>query len=149
MAWIKVIHLIWLGDHLYHATSNYNTSYNGASTYITNNTSKILSFTHSGKLWFILKCFPLYRIGAWHLCLSSKTSTKALSWHYGNTGCRVFKRGYKIRKKLPKNQHTQRKLLNSENWCNGEVPKFDFQSQFSTSKIIRISEFSFHRRVRI
>ena len=24
---------------------------------------------------------------------------------------------------LPKNQHTQRKLLNFENWCNGEVSK--------------------------
>jgi hypothetical protein len=24
---------------------------------------------------------------------------------------------------LPKNQHAQRKLLNFENWCNGEVSK--------------------------
>jgi hypothetical protein len=24
---------------------------------------------------------------------------------------------------LPKNQHTQRKFLNFENWCNGEVSK--------------------------
>ena len=32
-------------------------------------------------------------------------------------------RGYKIRKILPKNQHTQRKLLNFENWVNGEVLK--------------------------
>ena len=31
---------------------------------------------------------------------------------YGNTGCGVFKRGYKIRKVFAKNQHTQRKLLN-------------------------------------
>jgi hypothetical protein len=33
------------------------------------------------------------------------------------------------------------KLLNFENWCNGKVSKsakFDFQSQFSMSKIIRI-----------
>ena len=33
------------------------------------------------------------------------------------------------------------KLLNFENWSNGEVSKvqnFDFQSQFSMSKIIRI-----------
>ena len=32
------------------------------------------------------------------------------------------------------------KSLNFENWLNGEVskvPKFDFQSQFSTSKIIQ------------
>ena len=47
----------------------------------------------------------------------------------------------KLERFLPKNQHTQRKLLNFENWCSGEVskePKFDFQSQFSMSKIIRI-----------
>ena len=34
--------------------------------------------------------------------------------------------GYKIRKLerfLPKNQNTQRKLLNFENWVNGEVSK--------------------------
>ena len=39
---------------------------------------------------------------------------------YGDTGYGVFKREYKIRK----NQQTQRKLLNFENWVNGEVPKF-------------------------
>ena len=44
-----------------------------------------------------------------------------------------------------KNQHTQRKVLNFENWCSGEVSKFDFQSQFSISKIIRIFlNFFFH-----
>ena len=31
--------------------------------------------------------------------------------------------GYKIRKVFPKNQHPQRKLLNFENWVNGEVSK--------------------------
>ena len=49
--------------------------------------------------------------------------------------------GTKLERVLPKNQHTQRKLLNLKNWVNGEVskvPKFDFQSQFSMSKIIRI-----------
>ena len=30
------------------------------------------------------------------------------------------------------------KTLNFVNWRNGEVSKFDFQSQFSTSKIIGI-----------
>ena len=45
---------------------------------------------------------------------------------YGNTGCRVLKGDTKLERFLPKNQHTQRKLLN---WFNGEVskiPKFDF-----------------------
>ena len=31
--------------------------------------------------------------------------------------------GYKIRKILPKNQQTQKKLLNFENWVHGEVSK--------------------------
>ena len=45
---------------------------------------------------------------------------------YGNTGCGVFKRGgIKLERFLPKNQHTQRKLLNFENWVNGEVSKIE------------------------
>ena len=31
--------------------------------------------------------------------------------------------GTKLGRYLPKNQHTQRKLLNFENWVNGEVSK--------------------------
>ena len=31
--------------------------------------------------------------------------------------------GYKIRKLLPKNQHIQMKLLNFENWSNGDLSK--------------------------
>ena len=31
--------------------------------------------------------------------------------------------GYKIRQDLPKNQDTQRKLLNCKNWVNGELRK--------------------------
>ena len=31
--------------------------------------------------------------------------------------------GTKFERFLPKNQHTQRKLLNFENWVNGEVSK--------------------------
>ena len=38
-------------------------------------------------------------------------------------GCGVFKRGVLKERFLPKNQHTQRKLLNFENWVNGEVSK--------------------------
>ena len=32
-------------------------------------------------------------------------------------------RGTKLERFLPKNQHTQRKILNVENWVNGEVSK--------------------------
>ena len=31
--------------------------------------------------------------------------------------------GTKLERFLPENQHTQRKLLNFENWVNGEVSK--------------------------
>ena len=31
--------------------------------------------------------------------------------------------GTKLQRFLPKNQHTQRKLLNFENWINGKVSK--------------------------
>ena len=33
------------------------------------------------------------------------------------------KGGTKLERFLPKNQHTQRKLLNFENWVSGEVSK--------------------------
>jgi hypothetical protein len=44
--------------------------------------------------------------------------------HYGNTGCGVFQeRDTKLEWFLAKNQHTQRKLLNFENWSSGELSK--------------------------
>ena len=50
-----------------------------------------------------------------------------VSVSYGNTGCGVFKRGgTKLERFLPKNQHTQRKSLNFENWVNGEVSKIGY-----------------------
>ena len=55
---------------------------------------------------------------------------------------RLQEGGTKLDKFLPKNQHAPRKLLNFENWCSGcvcqKVTKFDFESQFSKSKIVRI-----------
>ena len=43
--------------------------------------------------------------------------------------------GYKIKRFLPKNQHTQRKLLNFENWVNGEVSKVAKFDQNLTFKV--------------
>ena len=57
-------------------------------------------------------------------------------WQYGVWSFQ--KEGTKLERFLHKNQHTQRKLLNFEFWINDELPKFDFQSQFSMSKIIGI-----------
>ena len=40
-------------------------------------------------------------------------------WQYGLWSFQMG--GTKLERFLPKNQHTQRKLLNFENWVNGEV----------------------------
>ena len=49
---------------------------------------------------------------------------------YGNAGCGVFKwGGTKLERFLPKNQHTQRKLLNFENWISGGLRSFQ-KSEF-------------------
>ena len=42
-------------------------------------------------------------------------------WQYGLSSFQAG--GVKLEKLLPTNQHTQRKLFNFENWCNGEVSK--------------------------
>ena len=42
-------------------------------------------------------------------------------WQYGLWNFQAG--GTKLEIFLPKNQHTQRKLLNFENWVNGEVSK--------------------------
>ena len=43
---------------------------------------------------------------------------------YGSTGCGVFK-FTKLEILLSKNHHTKMKLLNFENWTNGEVSKIE------------------------
>ena len=42
-------------------------------------------------------------------------------WQYGLWSFQTG--GTKLERFLPKNQHTQRKLLNFENWVNGKVSK--------------------------
>ena len=49
-------------------------------------------------------------------------------------------RGYKIRKKMPKNQYTRRKLLNFENWVNEEVSK---SAKINLSRGFFIKEYQF------
>ena len=44
-------------------------------------------------------------------------------WQYGLWSFQMG--GKKLERFLPKNQHTQRKLLNFENWVNGEVSKIE------------------------
>ena len=53
--------------------------------------------------------------------LESHNILYSILWQYGLLS---FQAGYtKLEIFLPKNQHTQRKLLNFENWVNGEVSK--------------------------
>ena len=49
--------------------------------------------------------------------------------------------GTKLERCLPKNQHAQRKLLNFENWVNGEVSKIGHLSKkaFLFIREIRVS----------
>ena len=53
------------------------------------------------------------------LLLENELSCKV--WQYGLWSFQTG--GTKFKKKLPKNQHPQRKLLNFKNWVNGEVSK--------------------------
>ena len=46
--------------------------------------------------------------------LFQKTVCNLLEKIYGKTGCGVFKRGYKVTKRI---------LLNFENWCSGKLSK--------------------------
>ena len=63
-----------------------------------NQSSLLLGF------FFYVLLFPLWQYGLW-------------SFQTGGT---------KLDRFLPKNQHTQRKLLNFENWVNGEVSKIGY-----------------------
>ena len=54
--------------------------------------------------------------------------------------------GTKLERFLPNNQHTQRKLLNFENWVNGEVskvPKFDQNLTFKVNFLFQKLSESF------
>ena len=53
-------------------------------------------------------------------------------WQYGLWS---FKTRDKKERFLPKNQHTQRKSLNFEYWCQ-KVPKFDFKVNFLCQKVL-------------
>ena len=50
-----------------------------------------------------------------------RSPSVCILWQYGLWSFQTG--GTKLERFLPKNQHTQRKLLNFENWVNGEVSK--------------------------
>ena len=54
-------------------------------------------------------------------------------WQYGLWSFQTG--GTKLERNLPKNQHTQRKLLNFENWVSGEVSKSAKSPNLLTFKV--------------
>ena len=71
----------------------------------------------TAEIYYLLREFQL-EVGIDRVCIGNSQSP--LLWkhlQYGNTGCGVLERF------LPKNQHTQRKLLNFEFWINGDLSK--------------------------
>ena len=69
-------------------------------------------------------------------------------WQYG-----LWSFQAKLERFLHKNQHTQRKLLNFENWVNGEVSKsakiWLSKSIFYVKNYLNLSKFFFHWRITI
>ena len=55
-----------------------------------------------------------YALVVFYICSGALWQYRLWSFQTGDT---------KLKRFLPKNQHTQRKLLKFENWCNGEVLK--------------------------
>ena len=86
----------------------------------------------------------MYVLNVWYILgTTTKLEIAWLAlWQYGLWSFQTG--GTKLERFLPKNEHTQRKFLNFENWTNGEVSKVQNHptSQLSKSifyvKIIRI-----------
>ena len=87
------------------------------------------SWYNQSMLWHRCRIFMFHALVLGIIACILKLVANNYAGEYGNTGCGVFKWGViKLETFLPKNQHTQRKFLNFENWVNGEVskvPKFD------------------------
>ena len=65
--------------------------------------------------------FPVSPSSDFFLLYSLSYGLVCQIWQYGLWSFQTG--GTKLERFLPKNQHTQRKLLNFENWINGEVSK--------------------------
>ena len=84
----------------------------------------------------ILKCVTNNLAQTGPICIALYNIWQYRLWSF-QTG------GTKLDRFLPKNQHTQRKLLNFENWVNGEVskvPKFDQNLTFKVNILFQKSK---------
>ena len=78
---------------------------------------------YESKIWPKISIFYITFVTLWNEC---NFFGMFKVWQYGLWSFQMG--GTKFERFLPKNQHTQRKLLNFENWINGDVskvPKFD------------------------
>ena len=84
------------------------------------------------KMASLKKRFELYRLELYLKSIKTKQISPDLHsipftiqnfalWQYGLWSFQIG--DTKLKRSLPKNQHTQRKLLNFENWVIGEVSK--------------------------
>ena len=92
--------------------------------------------------------------GRWWTCFFSILNLKPAweLWQYRLSSFWIW--DTKLERFLPKNQHTQRKLLNFENWCNGEVSKsaliwlskliFYFKNHRNLSQFFSLKEHIFY-----
>ena len=98
----------------------------------------------NSKILIMFNIWMYYKINQLVWYLISMISLKWFSYsNYGNTDCEVFIRDMKLEKFLAKNQMWSNEMIDFANWCAAlgrcqKVPKFDFWSQLSTSKIIQI-----------
>ena len=107
----------------------------------------------SNKIWHsLVNSFGMYEFKNYFIlfyghCKMLKCSFRLSGFlfrclYHGNTGCRVFKRGvhnwedFCLKINIPKGNYWILRI-GVMGRCQ-KMPKFDFQSQFSTSKIIRI-----------
>ena len=86
--------------------------------------------------YIIIICL-LTRLWRWSRFFCRKKSLVCWVWQYGLWSFQMG--GIKLERFIHKNQHTQRKFLNFENWTNGEQKSWLFHSSIIFGAKIEIS----------
>ena len=72
-------------------------------------------------MWYVVVSLKISKLSKSMEIVEKMSWGWYLLWQYGLWSFQMW--GLKLKRFLPKNQHTQRKLLNFENWVSGEVSK--------------------------
>ena len=85
--------------------------------------SSLLTLTVVSHCNLLVSAMPFFLLFTFFLLpdIMNVTLISESLWQYGLLSFQMG--GTKLERFLPKNRHTQRKLLNFENWVNGEVLK--------------------------